>query len=265
MAKEPKFLSFHTNQALQHSTHGFSLLQASKRELQNGRTGLHAHDFWQLELILKGSCQLEAGPHKQKLTAGTYTLIPPKQEHIFYYNNTSCHLISVKFMWSEQTNNTLIIADIEPTSFTAYIADLYEAAAESEMHLPGFSTAMLAYLLTLFPDDVPIKSQESTLVSAVDEIIHRQQGRAISVQEIASELHYSVNHLSAAYAKDADQTIKHKIDATRCEYAKQLLRYEEDSVSEIANLLDFPDVFSFSRFFHRVSGMRPKEFRKTEL
>ncbi|NRA36620.1 MAG: helix-turn-helix transcriptional regulator [Planctomycetes bacterium] len=266
MAKEPKFLSFHTNSALQHSTHGFSLLQASKRDLRNHKTGMHSHDFWQLEIILAGDCRLQAGSQECIMQAGEFVLIPPRQEHIFYYGRRACQLMSIKFMWAETHEHKDLCYDrIQLESFISYIVDLYDAAVDDERQLPGFSTAMLAYLLNLFSDDVQVAETESAIVRQVDEIIHRQQGQALSVKEIAYEMHYTVNHLSAAYARESGQTIKHTIDTTRCEYAKQLLRYEEDSISQIADILGFVDVFSFSRFFHRVSGMRPKEFRKTKL
>ena len=121
MAKEPKILSFHMNSALQHSTHGFSLLQASKRELRNNKTGVHKHDFWQLEMIVAGSCYLQAGSLHEQMHAGQYVLIPPAQDHMFSYGRKICEFISVKYMWAEDDETDLHIAQIQPQCFIPYI------------------------------------------------------------------------------------------------------------------------------------------------
>ena len=48
----------------------------------------------------------------------------------------------------------------------------------------------------------------------------------------------------------------------RAEFAKRILRQTELSVTEVATNLNFTDIYSFSRFFKKHTGLSPKEFRE---
>jgi AraC-like DNA-binding protein len=57
--------------------------------------------------------------------------------------------------------------------------------------------------------------------------------------------------------------LKTYLDLERAKVASRLLEYSDLNITEIAETLDFPDVFSFSRFFRRVVGMSPRPFRQS--
>jgi AraC-like DNA-binding protein len=45
--------------------------------------------------------------------------------------------------------------------------------------------------------------------------------------------------------------------------ARRLLRYSNISIKEIAYEIGYEDIQSFSRFFKRMEGVSPSEFKKT--
>ncbi len=61
------------------------------------------------------------------------------------------------------------------------------------------------------------------------------------------------------------QTIKEYQCTLRLRKAEQLLKETNKSITEIAQLTGFSDVFYFSKIFHRKKGCPPGEYRKTYI
>jgi AraC-like DNA-binding protein len=57
--------------------------------------------------------------------------------------------------------------------------------------------------------------------------------------------------------------LKRYVDRERCRVAESLVMYSDLNVGEIAESLNFIDIYSFSRFFKRQTGKSPRDFRKT--
>jgi AraC-like DNA-binding protein len=45
--------------------------------------------------------------------------------------------------------------------------------------------------------------------------------------------------------------------------ARRLLRYSDKSIKEIAYEIGYEDIQSFSRFFKKIEGVSPSDFKKT--
>ena len=78
----------------------------------------------------------------------------------------------------------------------------------------------------------------------------------------ASALHISPVYLSRIVRQVTGRTVVDYINQMLLMEASFLLRTSELSISQIADRLHFADTPSFSKFFSRLSGMSPKEYRK---
>jgi AraC family transcriptional activator of pobA len=56
--------------------------------------------------------------------------------------------------------------------------------------------------------------------------------------------------------------LKRYLDRKRADYAQRALIYADANVSLVADQMGFPDPFTFSRFFKRVTGENPRDYRK---
>jgi AraC family transcriptional activator of pobA len=83
-----------------------------------------------------------------------------------------------------------------------------------------------------------------------------------TLDDVAGAVGYSRSYLASEFRKHTGTNIKAAIDRARAEAAGRLLAYSDHSITEIADLLSFPDVYSFSRFFRRTSGRSPRAYRK---
>lgn len=77
----------------------------------------------------------------------------------------------------------------------------------------------------------------------------------------ASLIDTSVRTL-ARRLSECGKTYQSLIDETRFNVARELLRGTDASISDIAGFIGFSDQANFSRLFHRVGGLSPRDFRK---
>jgi AraC-like DNA-binding protein len=79
---------------------------------------------------------------------------------------------------------------------------------------------------------------------------------------ISDELHYDYKYLSRLFSSTESVTIEHYIINQKIEKAKELIAYDELTLSQIAYKLGYSSVAHLSGQFKKVTGMTPSEFKK---
>ncbi len=82
-----------------------------------------------------------------------------------------------------------------------------------------------------------------------------------TVKEYALKLNVTSNHLSQTVKKQTGKSAKSLIDHRVLIEAKNLLKYTDLLVSEIAYQLGFEELTHFGRFFKKMTGQSPANFR----
>lgn len=77
-------------------------------------------------------------------------------------------------------------------------------------------------------------------------------------------LNYDYNYLSNLFSEVKGITIGHYIIAHKIERAKELLIYNELTLTEIAEKLHYSSVAYLSNQFKKVTGLTPFVFQKNE-
>ncbi|MEH0154117.1 helix-turn-helix domain-containing protein [Limibacter armeniacum] len=83
------------------------------------------------------------------------------------------------------------------------------------------------------------------------------------VQYYAEQLHISPKHLSQTLKEQTGKTASELIDDLVCLEAKVLLQVQQLNIAEVAELLNFPNPSFFGKFFKRITGMSPLQYRKS--
>ena len=78
---------------------------------------------------------------------------------------------------------------------------------------------------------------------------------------ISKKLNYDYNYLSNLFSEVKGITIEHFIIAHKIELAKELLIYNELSLTEIAHKLHYSSVAHLSNQFKKVTGLTPTFFK----
>jgi AraC-like DNA-binding protein len=99
------------------------------------------------------------------------------------------------------------------------------------------------------------------------ELVRNQNGELKTnlSQYLSDRLHYDYNHLSGLFSDVEGTTIEKFFIAQKIERVKELLVYDELSLSEIAFQLNYSSVAHLSSQFKKVTGLTPSHFRNIGL
>ena len=79
---------------------------------------------------------------------------------------------------------------------------------------------------------------------------------------MSEKLNYEYNYLSNLFSEVKGTTIEHYIIAHKIERAKELLVYNEMTLTEVAEKLHYSSVGHLSNQFKKVTGLTPSFFKK---
>ena len=80
-------------------------------------------------------------------------------------------------------------------------------------------------------------------------------------QLLTEDLAYDYSHLSSIFTKTEGKSIQAFQFAVKTERIKELLEYNEKSISEIADLLGFGSAAYLSTSFKKATGLTPSQYR----
>lgn len=78
---------------------------------------------------------------------------------------------------------------------------------------------------------------------------------------LTDELHFDYSHLSSIFSKNEGRSIQAFQFAIKTERIKELLEYNEKSISEIADVLGFGSAAYLSTSFKKATGLTPSQYR----
>ncbi|CAN5329819.1 hypothetical protein BH23BAC2_BH23BAC2_00190 [soil metagenome] len=113
-----------------------------------------------------------------------------------------------------------------------------------------------------------IDDKKSRIIERIKNIIidlvHHQNNEAkTNLSDILSEkLNHDYNYLSNLFSEVETTTIEKYFIAQRVEKVKELLVYDELSLSEIAYRLNYSSVAYLSNQFKKVTGLTPSHFKQ---
>ena len=82
---------------------------------------------------------------------------------------------------------------------------------------------------------------------------------------LAEKLHYDYTYLSNLFSEAVGTTIEHFIIAHKIERVKELIVYNELTLTEISYLLNYSSVSHLSNQFKKVTGLAPSHFKKLKV
>lgn len=113
-----------------------------------------------------------------------------------------------------------------------------------------------------------LESQTSVLISGIksliiDQIHHSTEPLKINFSTLLSnELKKEYNYISKLFSSVEGITIERFVLGQKIERVKELLFYNEMTLSEIADTLDYSSVAHLSNQFKKETGMTPTAFKK---
>jgi AraC-like DNA-binding protein len=112
-------------------------------------------------------------------------------------------------------------------------------------------------------DDKKGRIIEKIKNNIIDLVHHQDNDAKTNLSDVlSSKLHHDYNYLSNLFSEVEGTTIEKYFIAQKIERVKELLVYDELSLSEIAFLLNYSSVAYLSNQFKKVTGLTPSHFKK---
>lgn len=105
------------------------------------------------------------------------------------------------------------------------------------------------------------KDVYSKHITACKEYIYSHLKERITIENLASEFGVSASYLSRLFKKETGVSVSAYILEKKIEAAKNMLRFSDYSMIEIANRLSFSSQSHFIQLFRKSVGMTPKKYR----
>lgn len=102
-------------------------------------------------------------------------------------------------------------------------------------------------------------------IQAALDIIHKEYHTQLKVSDIAKRVGFAENYLSVLFRKETGEKIVDTLTAVRMKKARELLLDPGLKIYEIAEMVGYTDSTHFSKYFKKIEGMFPLEFRKLAL
>lgn len=106
-----------------------------------------------------------------------------------------------------------------------------------------------------------VNKTERIIASAIKYLDDNYKDPTISLETVSEELNISVSYLSMLLSKLKGITFNKYLIKVRMEKAKELLKFSNEKVINIATMCGYNEVYYFSHSFKKFTGMSPKEFR----
>jgi AraC family transcriptional regulator len=112
-------------------------------------------------------------------------------------------------------------------------------------------------------EDKKAKIIEQIKIAVINKIHHSDISEDIKFSEfLEKELNLDYNYLSTLFSSTENITIEHYIISQKIEKAKELLKYGELTLSEIAFKLGYKSVQHLSSQFRQITGFTASRFRQ---
>lgn len=120
----------------------------------------------------------------------------------------------------------------------------------------------LAIELTSEVRDYLISTEcESKLIKEASEYLFVHYNQAIGLEALADKLNVNKYYLAHLFKKETHKSIGDYIEDIRIMRAQEMLRDNALSISEVANLVGYPDNNYFTKVFKKKTGFTPSKYR----
>jgi len=249
----------------------------------------HRHDFFEVLYLAKGSGMHVIDSNKYEIKPPCVFFMSPGQAHKlelsndvegyififtaeFYLINSSNQnrLLEFPFFFTLNQNNPPLLlkthTDIEflETLFKRGVNEISKTQEFSHEMLRSILELILVTCSSLYDSNEPIiqKGKGQILVKRFFQLVEENFKNNLSVNDYAQILAITPNHLTQTVKLLTGKTSNEVIQSKQVLEVKRLLIHTNLGVTEIANLLNFSDQSYFTKFFKKIAGLTPLQYRQ---
>lgn len=256
--------------------------------------GIHHHEFFEIEYVMRGEATLELEGGSRPLHSGEFCFLSPNLRHdIVPARGAQVIGITIPGVTVEQTLYRLLRKDTILSNFFHAVLDndkigymlisvpeerrireiirgiLHEYFAREKFAaeiMPDHLAILFAFILRSCGERYEWHGEDSEhrgMQAMLAVVKHIQDNyRTLTLGELAERFHYEPSYLGKQIKAATGKNYTDIIRELRVEEAKHLLRATELTVDQIAERVGYTGRVHFFRNFRGVVGMTPGEYRK---
>ncbi|MES2307299.1 MAG: AraC family transcriptional regulator [Verrucomicrobiota bacterium] len=151
----------------------------------------------------------------------------------------------------------------DPSFFTKYLLETLNELQEWEIPSPKIVLNFFENFVEGIHRQISLKraSFASPQLKEAQNYIAQNYTERIRLSALAQKSGYTDPYFCSEFKKTFGMTVTQYILQLRMDQACYLLRDQNRRVGEIASLVGYPDLYTFSKMFKRTMGICPREFR----
>lgn len=256
---------------------------------------MHSHDFWELSYVYEGRGTHYMNDSVLTIREKEFLFISPETEHCIVSPSKEngalvrvCNVLVKKAYMDKIVNkyrkmdsfadydftqmlNKAFCLQLSDDSRIVYnqimaITHEYNHFAEgSDCIIENCMINLLIYIARLHKTQTAKQQTSDNKNEALDEVIkyiRSNFGGNLTLDFLAEQAHISREYLSRKFKSYTGTNISDFIAEVRIERAKQLLRSSTHSITDISLYCGYTSIGNFQRFFKKLVGCSPSEYRK---
>ena len=226
---------------------------------------------YHLLYIESGTCTAFHRGKRYELSEGQYVLYEPgeRQEYIFHVESPSVsYYIHFKGIYADKILTECglrggVYTAVNPSEAGQLFPKLVHATLSGTHATETRINGLMFSLLCAFTETNNNTMFHESVRAAVL-YLQRNQNRNVKIEELTSLCNLSRSRFMNLFQKNIGTSPHQYHLLLRIERVKKILTERDCSVTEAAAICGFDDPLYFSRIFKKVTGMTPKDFRKTK-
>ena len=219
--------------------------------------------------MLEGELLAEIADKSYLCNGGQFLLIPDNTPFaVHHFRDLVGYIGSFPLSFLKDSSYPCLTAG-KPVSHTfwfdeaAFVAEIMDRiSAACARGDDGY--ILRAFDLILYGLKTPAKEKAHPVVSRFMEMLFDRQQVIDTVSGYASRLDISPSYLNKLVRTQTRHSAMDWVEIARVNWAKNLLRDGKLSIAEVSKAIGVDDASYFTRFFRKVTGYTPSEFRKSE-
>ena len=235
------------------------------------------HSYYELLYVNSGTLTVTLADLSCSLAAGDLILFGPDGEHAKQLaKNSGCSYLSVTFDMDLDEPDRLLGRVFHCTN--GLRDTLHKIIEDSGMHMPQARTLMLCHLqeaitrLMLLSNELdeerslqrpgPNQNFQHELLQQILAYMDEKVTEPITIEQICHKFFLSRTSLQALFKLYLHNSPKSYLLSLKLQKSKELIRENQYTISEIADMLGFSSIHYFSRLFKKYFDCSPSEYAK---
>ena len=246
---------------------------AREREVINRTVELHWHDYYELEIITKGTGEHILNDKKYPLKRGNSHLLSPMDLHsvIGFSDFTVLNIIFRDDLLPEKLNDFILLNSTLECEFSeaelSYILERIEVIKKANsdfLFKKELVRNIISEVILRVFEKAPVKKADKTpsLVQNTVSYMKKNFKKDITISNTASHFSVTPKYLGAVFKKSMGVSFHDYLNNLRLKFACDLLLNTTDSVKEIAFACGYNSVEHFLYVFKKYLKLTPKKFRE---